>query len=180
MATFQFPWYRVIVFTLLIAALAWWIHYRDFRLVGEEPVPGPAPGIARPEAEALPVVALYVLPHAVSEGEAPMYWLRVGNVAFDVQLPGPEAEAEAEAEADPELWRRVREVRETALEMLGEELEDLRREADDPATLVGEVRRGASIPSSLYMEAFQLFIEAGYGKVNMVLTEARPPGRPPR
>ena len=172
MAKFQFPWYRVVVFTLLIGALAWWIHYRDFRLAEEEPVPAPAPGIRTPEPGAEPVVVLDVLPHEMREGETPMYWLRVANVAYDVQLPGPDA--------DPELARQAREHRESVLETLGEELHDLRRGADDPDALTGEVRRGASVPPALYMEAFQLFIEAGYGKVNMAVTEAKPPGRPPR
>ena len=172
MAKFQFPWVRVAVLTLLIAALAWWIHYRDFRLVEDEPVPAPAPGIRTPRPEAEPIVVLDVLPHAVREGEIPLYWLRVANVAYDVRLPGPGT--------DPELQRQAREMREGVLEALGEELHDLRREADDPEALIGEVRRGAAVPAALYMEAFQLFIEAGYGKVNMAITEAKPPGRPPR
>ena len=172
MAKFQFPWYRVVVFTLLIGALAWWIHYRDFRLVEEEPIPGPTPGIRAQGQNGVPVVVLDVLPHEVRAGEPPVYWLRVGNVAYDVQLPGPES--------DPELQRQARELREDVLESLGEELHDLRRQAQDPDAVVGEVRRGKSVPPVLYMAAVQLFIEAGYGAVNTEHTDAKPPGRPPR
>jgi hypothetical protein len=172
MPAFRFPWYRVIVFTLLIGAVAWWIHYRDLRLVEEEPVPAPAPGIRTPEPGAEPMVVFDVLPHEEEEGEPLLVWLRIGNVAYDVQMPGPGA--------DPDLQRQAREQRESVLETLGEELLDLRRGAPDPDALLGEVRRGAAVPPDLYMAAFQLFIEAGYGKVNMVITEAKPPGRPPR
>jgi len=172
MAKFPFPWYRVAVFTVLIALLAWWIHARDLQVVEEEPVPAPRPGIGTPEGQSVPVVAFDIFPHETPEGEMPMFWLRVGNVAYDVQLPLPGT--------DPELARQAHETRESVLETLGEELHDLRREAPDPDVVIGEVRRGQSVPSALYMEAFQLFIEAGYGKVNMVLTDAKPPGRPPR
>ena len=65
MAKFQFPWYRVIVFTLLIGVLAWWIHARDLELVEEEPVPAPRPGIGAPAGQSVPVVVLDILPHAI-------------------------------------------------------------------------------------------------------------------
>lgn len=172
MAQSAFPWFRVIVFILLIGALAWWIHARDLRLAEEEEAPRPVPGIGAHDPQAAPVVALEVLEHAPREGEPPLYWLQVGNVAYDVPVPGPET--------DDGLQRQAREMRESVLESLGEELEDLRREAPDPDVVVGEVRRGESVPSSLYMAAFQLFIEAGYGTVNVVITDAKPPRRPPR
>lgn len=170
MAKHQFPWYRVIVFAVLIAALGVWIHLRDIRVVEEDPAIGS--GIRTPVAAAAPMVIFDILPHAVPDGGVPMFWLRVGNVAYDIQVPGPDT--------DPELQRQAREMRETVFEALGEELSDLRREAPDPDVIVGEVRRGKSVPSFLYMEAFELFVKAGYGKVNVALSEASPPGRPPR
>ena len=141
MASSPFPWYRVIVFTVLIAALGVWIQLGGMQVEEQQDPPAPGPGIGTPAPQADPVVVLDVLPHDVREGETPMFWLRVGNVAYDVPLPGPAT--------DPGLQRQARELRESLLESLGEELHDLRREADDPDALIGEVRRGKEVPATL-------------------------------
>lgn len=172
MPKFRFPWYRVAVMTLLVGLLAWWMTARRPPAGDGEGLPAARSGIRTPAGQEQPVVVLDVLPHAVPEGETPLFWLRVGNVAYDVPVPA--------AGADSDLARQARELREDVFEALRDEVEALRREAPDPDALIGEVRRGKSVPAALYMAAFQLFVEAGYGKVNVALTEAKPPGLPPR
>ena len=169
--TFQFPWYRVIVFTLLIAALAWWIHYRDLRLVEEEPVPAPAPGIRTPEPGACRWSSSTCCRTRSREGET-------DPSSGCASATSPTTSSCRARRSIPTSSGRPASCARRCSRRSGEELLDLRRgpRIRTPSPARSDGRPGAP---ALYMAAFQLFIEAGYGKVNMAITEAKPPGRPP-
>jgi len=173
MATSSVPWTRIAIFVVILAALGWWLYARD-RGSGEEPAPTlPADGVGRPAIQDDQVV-VDVLAYETKEDERPAYWIRLGNDAWDVELPLP---ATSEAER-ARLERRRADV----FDDLKEELSDLRREAieDHQVDLKGKIRRSAAVPADLYTQVFRTFIEAGYGLVDMVQSEGRPPGPLPR
>lgn len=168
------PWTRAVMLILLVGVVIFWWNARGVDVVPHDPSSAlPEEGIAprgpADEARLLPVV-IEIIALPVETAGAPVCRVRLGDAAWDGEVPDVGASVE-EQRAAGARWK-------TVFEEVVDVLRVLRAAASDPEGLEGEVRKGSdAVPASVYMGAFQAFLDAGFTDVTMVTPPAMPPGR---